>query len=199
MEVASINSFVRDPDRFYRWFTETGLGMLSAEPNPAHYALSAMEERGVLRAVVTQNIDGLHQKAGSRRVLELHGNSNTASCLNCGHQTEQAALLEGFAQDGQAPRCQCGGLIKPDVVLFGEMLPQDVLRDAQEEIALCDLLIVAGSSLTVSPAAQLPWLTIQAGTPLIICNLGETWADRFAQVILRQDVAVSLPSLLEGW
>lgn len=199
MEVASIHSFVRDPHRFFEWFTEMGDQMMSAEPNPAHYALAELEERGILRAVVTQNIDGLHQKAGSRCVLELHGNSKTATCLSCGRQTEGATLLRDFCESGQVPHCSCGGLIKPDVVLFGEMLPPKVLEKAQEEIVRCDLLLVVGSSLTVSPAAQLPWLAIHAGAALIVCNLGETWADEYAEVVLRQDVAVSLPALLEDW
>jgi len=197
-EVASINSFLRDPAPFYDWFGAAAGQMFAAEPNPAHRALAEMEERGILRAVVTQNIDGLHQKAGSGYVLELHGSYRTATCLRCGATTDGRALLEGFLQDHQVPRCSCGGLIKPDVVLYGEMLPLAVLQKAEEEIATCDLLLVVGSSLVVSPAAQLPWLAIRSRTPLILCNLQATWADSYAQAVLREDVAKSLPALLGG-
>jgi NAD-dependent deacetylase len=199
MQVASIQAFIQAPHRFYEWYIETAVGMTQAEPNPAHFALAQMEERGVLQTVVTQNIDGLHQRAGSQRVLELHGSNETASCLDCGEVVDGKALLQRYAADRQVPHCECGGLMKPDVVLFGEMLPADVLRRAQIEIAQCDLLIIAGSSLTVAPASQLPWLAIQSGAPLIICNLSSTWADPYAEVILREDVAKSLPALLEGW
>jgi NAD-dependent deacetylase len=199
MQVASIHAFIQNPHRFYEWYINTAIDMVQAEPNPAHFALAQMEKRGVLRAVVTQNIDGLHQRAGSAQVLELHGSNETASCLDCGKVLDGKALLERYTADRQVPYCECGGLMKPDVVLFGEMLPSDVLQRAQIEIAECDLLIIAGSSLTVAPASQLPWLAIQGGASLIICNLSPTWADPYAEVILREDVAKSLPALLEGW
>lgn len=195
--VASIQGFRRDPTAFYNWFGDTARQIYAAVPNPAHRALAEMEARGILRAVVTQNIDGLHHRAGSRRILELHGHMLTASCLQCGHQVEAPPLLERYAREGLVPRCaQCGGLIKPDVVLFGEMLPSDVLAEAHQEIARCDLLLVVGSSLTVAPAADLPWLAVQARTPIIICNRERTWADRYTDLILRADVAQSLPALL---
>ncbi len=196
-EVASINAFLRHPERFYRWFAASWQEIVSACPNPAHEALAEMERRGILRAVVTQNIDGLHQKAGSREVLELHGNARQAICLRCGVQQRTEGVLERFVRTGEAPRCSCGGLIKPDVVLFGEMLPADVLRRAQAEIAHCDLLLVIGSSLVVMPAADLPWLAIHSGAPVIVCNREETWVDRFARAVLREDVALSVPALLQ--
>lgn len=197
-EVASMASFLRDPARFYAWFLDSARRMATAKPNPAHHALAELEARGTLRAVVTQNIDGLHQMAGSRRVLELHGNCRTASCVRCGQRGDGTALLEQYGRDGQVPRCSCGGVFKPDVVLFGEMLPYEVLMEAREEAARCDLFLVVGSSLVVAPAADLPWLAVQRGTPLIVCNRDETWADRHAAAILRDDVARSLPALLEA-
>lgn len=198
--VASLQGFLHEPANFYHWFAQTALDMAAAEPNPAHRALAELEERGVLRAVVTQNIDGLHQEAGSRYVLELHGSSDTATCLDCGRQVDGPKLIRQFLQTHQVPHCEiCGGLLKPDVVLFGETLPLDVLQKAQQEIAQCDLLLVVASSLAVAPASQLPWLAIQRGTPLIICNLGTTWADPHADVVIQQDIAKSLPALLEGW
>ncbi len=199
MAVASLQAFVRAPQTFYDWYVDTALQMASARPNPAHQALAELERRGLLRAVVTQNIDGLHQRAGSNRVLELHGNDRTARCLRCNRTTNGHALLERYAADRRVPHCDCGGVFKPDVVLFGEMLPAETLHQAQQEIASCDLLLVVGSSLTVAPAAQLPWLAIEAGAPLLVCNLSPTWADRHAQVVLREDVARCLPALLEGW
>jgi NAD-dependent deacetylase len=199
MQVASIQAFRRDPAAFYRWYGASARQMFAAQPNPAHQALAELERRGTLQAVVTQNIDRLHQKAGSRRVLELHGNCQTAHCLRCGAGSEAYPLLERFLETGEVPHCSCGGLIKPDVVLFGEMLPPDVLEEARQEIARCDLLLVVGSSLVVMPAAELPWLAVQARAPLILCNREATWADPYAAVILRDDVARSLPALLEGW
>ncbi|MBN1483129.1 MAG: NAD-dependent deacylase [Chloroflexia bacterium] len=197
-EVASLRSFQRDPLKFYEWFSETAGTMLQAEPNPAHYALSELEDKGILRTVVTQNIDGLHQKAGSSRVLELHGNADTGSCLQCGRQVAGPALLEHYRRHKEALHCDCGGLFKLDVIFFGEQLPLDVLREAQKEIAQCDLLLVVASSLVVAPASQLPWLAIQSGVPLIVCNLGRTWADAYAQVVIQEDIAVSLPALAAG-
>lgn len=197
-EVASIRAFLEHPERFYAWFAESWDEMSEAEPNPAHRALAEMERRGILRAVVTQNIDGLHQKAGSREVLELHGNARHALCMKCGAQQETAEVLARFRHTREAPRCVCGGLIKPAVVLFGERLPAEVLRRAQAEIAGCDLLLIIGSSLVVTPAADLPWLAIRGGAPLIVCNREETWADRFAQVVLREDVAQTVPALLQA-
>lgn len=196
VRVASIQEFKRDPRVFYDWFMGTARQMSAAEPNPAHLALAALEEQGILCAVVTQNVDGLHHRAGSRRVLELHGHTRTASCIQCHHQVEAQPLLDAYAQEGTVPRCTCcAGAMKPDVILYGETLPSAVLMEAREEIARCDLLLVVGSSLTVVPAADLPWLAIQAHVPLIICNRESTWADPYAAFVFRQDVAESLPGL----
>lgn len=202
MEVASIDGFRRDPSRFYRWFSGAALDIARAQPNPAHHALAELEHRGVLRAVVTQNIDRLHQRAGSQHVIELHGALGTATCLRCGARREAAPLLDRFVEVSEVPHCSCGGVFKPDVVFFGEMLPLEALRRSQEEIASCDLLLVVGSSLTVAPASQLPWLAVGNATPIIVCNLTETWADAYAAhagAVLREDVALSLPGLLQGW
>ncbi len=196
-EAASIRGFMRDPAVFYNWFVESAAAMATAQPNPAHHALADLEERRMLRAVVTQNIDGLHHRAGSRRVLELHGNARSASCIRCRRQFDTAALLQRFQDTGQVPRCPtCSAPIKPDVVFFGEMLPLDVLQDAQEEVSRCDLLLVVGTSLVVSPAADLPWLAVQRRTPIIVCNREGTWVDRYAAAVLAEDVAVSLPELV---
>ncbi len=195
---ATIQHFLRNPVSFYSWwFSETTAQIFDAEPNPAHFALAELEGKGILRSVVTQNIDGLHQKAGARHVLELHGNCHTATCLSCAKSYQGQVLLERRSPDDPVPYCDCGGLIKPDVVMFGEMLPFDVLQAAQEECSRCDLLLVVGSSLTVTPAADLPWLALQGRAVLVICNIGETWADRYAEVLIQEDVAVSLPAVLE--
>jgi NAD-dependent deacetylase len=195
--VASIQSFMRDPTVFYDWFGSTAEAMYAAEPNSAHLALAELEKQGLLRAVVTQNIDGLHRKAGSQRVLEVHGNTRTASCTRCSKQVEAQPLLARYLQAGTIPLCpQCGGAIKPDVVLFGESLPLEVLIEAREEIAHCDLLLIIGSSLTVVPAADLPWLAIRSNAPVIICNRDPTWADAYATFVFRADVAQSVPALV---
>jgi NAD-dependent deacetylase len=197
--VASIQGFMRDPSAFFEWFCGTALQMYAAEPNAAHHALAELERRGTLRAVATQNIDGLHHKAGSRRVLELHGSPRTATCTRCHDQVETQPLLEQFTRDHQVPRCtRCGGVLKPNVVFFGEMLPGDVLVEARQEIAICDLLLVVGTSLTVSPAAELPWQAVQSRTPIVLCNREGTWADPYAAFVFREDVAQSVPALLGG-
>ena len=200
LRVAEIHSFLRDPVPFYEWFGPTAGEMYAAEPNPAHHALAELEQRSFLRAVVTQNIDGLHQRAGSQRVLELHGSPHTATCPRCRTRAPFQPLLEQYLANRQPPRCeQCGGVMKPDVVFFGEMLPQETFLEAREEVARCDLLLVVGSSLTVAPASELPCLALQSRAAIVVCNIGETWVDPYARFVFRDDVAHSLPALLLGW
>ena len=194
--VASLVGFRRNPRAFSAWLRPLVQRIVSAEPNAAHCALAALERAGLLRAIITQNIDGLHQKAGSQRVLELHGHLREASCLRCGYQTPTAGLIEAFLSSGRPPGCpHCGGALKPAVVLFGEMLPVDVLHEAEEEVAACDLMLVAGSSLSVAPASLLPQWAVDHGSQLIIINRTPTDLDPLAEVVLRDDVAEVLPAV----
>ncbi|MDY3051656.1 MAG: NAD-dependent protein deacylase [Ndongobacter sp.] len=162
-----------------------------AEPNGAHLALAALERRGTLRAVITQNIDGLHQKAGSRRVFELHGNLTDYYCTRCG----TSVASERFFDATGVFRCpECGGTVRPDVVLYGEPLNGSVLEQAVEAIREADTFIVGGSSLVVYPAAGL--LNYYRGNRLILINESVTPADRRADIVLHGDISAILPQLV---
>ncbi len=198
MEVATIMAFKQFPERFYNWIRPLLRQILDAHPNPAHIALAHLEQYGPLRAVITQNIDMLHAKAGSRNICELHGHLRLMSCLQCMAQFEAERFLPVVMEQAQVPRCpSCGGLLKPDVVLFGELLPMEELMRAEQHVRACDLMLVAGSSLEVSPAGDLPWKAKQGGASLIIVNLSETHLDYLADVVIRGDVAEMLPRLAE--
>lgn len=198
MEVASIYGFRRNPQAFYDWIRPLAKQTMEAQPNPAHYALAELERMGVIKAVITQNIDELHHRAGSQRVLELHGSVRTATCTRCHQQVPTGEMWRAFVASGELPRCpSCGGLLKPDIVLFGEMLPVDVLLEAQEEAERCDVMLVAGSSLEVYPAAELPSRAVRHGAQLIIVNYGATHMDAQASVVIHEDVAVALPQIAQ--
>ena len=196
MEVASLRAFRASPQRFYDWFRPLLGRLLAAQPNPAHLALAALERAGALKALITQNIDGLHQRAGSREVYELHGHLRSATCLDCERQAPTGPLLERV-RHGEIPRCNCGGLFKPDVVLFDEMLPRGLFWMAQAAVETCDALIVAGTSLEVAPVGDLPLAALRHGARIIIVNQSETYLDERADVVLREDVAEALPAIVD--
>lgn len=196
-EVASLRAFRRDPDGFYRWLSGLLDPMLAARPNPAHLALAALEAAGRVRGVITQNIDGLHQRAGSRRVFELHGNLRGATCVECDRQVPAAPLLP-VVRRGCAPRCACGGAFKPDVVLFDELLPQGLFWLAQKALEECDLLLVAGTSLEVAPACDLPLLAVKRGVPIVVVNLEPTYLDAHAAAVIHADVVNAIPAIVEA-
>jgi NAD-dependent deacetylase len=196
-EVASLDAFRRNPARFYQWISPLVGTIEQAKPNPAHYALAQLEQAGRLQAVVTQNIDGLHQRAGSKEVFELHGHLRSATCLECGRQVPSTTILRD-AQRGRIPLCSCGGAFKPDVVLFNELLPQGLFWLAQRAIEHCDLLIVAGTSLEVFPVSEMPALAKRHGARLILVNLDETYIDTRADVLFHEDVAIVLPMIVEA-
>jgi NAD-dependent deacetylase len=195
--VASANGFRRRPEAFYEWLRPLARKIHEAEPNPAHLALAELERRGIVQVVITQNIDLLHSRAGSRVVHEVHGSIRRAICLKC-HATYPAdGFIEAFVERGELPRCPAdGAILKPDVVLFGEMLPLDVYEAAVGAIRRCDVLLVAGSSLLVSPVADYPREAVAHGARLIIVNREKTYADRFADVVIHDDVATVLPQLV---
>jgi NAD-dependent deacetylase len=196
MEVASIYGFQRDPKAFYAWIRPLVKQMMEAQPNPAHYALAELEEMGVLKAVITQNIDELHHRAGSEHVLELHGSVRTATCAECRERLPTGEMWPAFVASAQLPHCpHCGGLLKPDVVLFGELLPVHILTEAQQESERCDVMWVAGSSLEVYPAADLPLRAVQAGAQALIVNYEPTYMDARAAVVIHDDVAVIVPQI----
>ena len=197
MQVASLRGFREDPQAFYDWIRPLARLMMNAAPNPAHLALAELEARGHLHAVITQNIDLLHRRAGSITVLEVHGHIRQATCLRCYQAQPAEPHLTRFVEDGCLPRCpNCGGVLKPDVVLFGEELPAVVLAEAQRLARRCDLMIVAGLSLEVWPASDLPALARAAGARLAIVNLEPTPLDGEADIVIRADVAEVLPAIL---
>ncbi|NLE75757.1 MAG: NAD-dependent deacylase [Chloroflexi bacterium] len=196
MEVASIWSFRRRPERFFAWLGPLAQALLHARPNPAHLALAQLEASGYLRAVITQNIDSLHQAAGSRRVIELHGHVRTATCTRCYTIHQVDPYLRSCTLEGRVPRCSCGGVLKPDVILMGEDLPHETFQAALEEVRACDVLLVAGTSLEVAPAAELPFVAQRRGAVVIVVNREPTPMDGHATVVLRGDVAWAVPAVV---
>lgn len=198
MRVGSLRGFCADPQAFYDWIRPLARMMLQAVPNPAHLALADLEGRDYLQAVITQNIDLLHSRAGSKKVLEIHGQIREATCLRC-YQVQPAwPIMARFVEDGRTPRCPrqaCGGVLKPNVILYGEQLPAAVLVEAQRLARRCDLMIVAGSSLDVAPAGDLPVLALAAGARLLILNREPTPLDGEADVVIHADVAEALPAV----
>ncbi|HNT06630.1 MAG TPA: NAD-dependent deacylase [Anaerolineae bacterium] len=196
MVVASLDGFRRNPKAFYDWIRPLAQKMAAAAPNPAHLALAELERMGIVKAVITQNIDQLHQRAGSTRVYELHGNVRGVTCTKCGASSPPDEAWRQVLAEGRVPLCSiCGGVLKPDVVLFGELLPVQVLLEAQREVDRCDVLLVAGSSLEVYPAAELPARALRNGAAIIVVNYEPTHIDSQARVVLHQDVALALPGI----
>jgi len=199
MEVASLHAFRRHPEAFYDWIRPLARTLVEAEPNPGHLALARLEAAGYLEAVITQNIDNLHQEAGSSEVLEVHGHLRSATCMECYRVESANGLIHEFLASGQLPRCpDCGGMMKPDVVLFGEQLPIEVVNAAMAHVDSADLMLIAGSSLEVVPVSQLPLRIHRQGGRLIIVNEMTTYVDDVAEVVIHDDVAQVLPRIAES-
>jgi NAD-dependent protein deacetylase/lipoamidase len=198
MEVAHIDVFRRDPKRFWNYYRPR-FGMLEdKQPNPAHEALAELEAKGMLEAVITQNIDRLHRRAGSQRVVEVHGTIETGSCLECSTTYPLEEVKTLFDADGVARCGSCDGPVKPDVVLFGEMLPERAMEEAHALASRADLLLCVGSSLEVYPVASLPAVTAGAGGSLAIITKGPTPYDSDATIRLDGDVVDELRALLDA-
>ncbi len=182
-EYGSLDAFRADPEKVWRFYAPRFSMLSEAEPNAAHVAIAELERRGLVEAVITQNIDLLHERAGSRDVIEVHGSIRTSSCPGCGSVHELAVVLAHIEAGGGAPRCPaCGGVLKPDVVFFGELLPRAAIDRAYELAAGARLMLVAGSALEVHPVAGLPLETLRAGGRLAIVNRGPTALDGRATV-----------------
>lgn len=196
LEVATIYAFRRQPQRFYDWIHPLAKCTLEAEPNEAHLALTALEKYGPLKSIITQNIDMLHSKAGSQTVHEVHGHLREVTCLHCYRVFKGQPFLLTFIDNRLTPHCpECNGVLKPNVILFGEQLPVRVLNQARKEARLCDVMLIAGSSLEVAPAGDLPLLARSTGARLIIVNYSETHLDHLADVVIHADVVEILPQL----
>ena len=200
-DIFDIEAFLKNPERFYSFSREGLISMLDAEPNQVHYLLAKLEDRGLIKGVITQNIDGLHTKAGSKNVVEIHGSVRTWSCLKCGKSYEmmnnenKTYLLEHDF------RCSCGGLTKPDITFFGEMLPLQEFSKAQRWAEKSDVFITMGTSLAVYPAAQLPIYALRNNAKLFIINKGETELDKYAMIKIEAELSEFcnyLEKLIEG-
>ena len=197
MEVAHIDAWRRDPERFWRFYGSRFQTLEGKRPNGAHAALAELERRGRLDAVITQNIDMLHRKAGTEALVEVHGTIEHSSCLACGGRHPLAETRRRLAADPRGvPRCDCGEALKPDVVLFGEWLPEDALERAFALAGGADVLLCIGTSLEVHPIAQLPGITHANGGRVALVTLGPTPWDGRADVRLGGDVVQELEALL---
>ena len=196
LEVASLRTFRTAPERFFHWFRPLASQMVYANANPAHLALAKLEHAGYLKTIITQNIDGLHQKAGSICVVETHGTMSTLTCTSCYQKHDAELYLKSYIDEGRIPQCSgCKGILKPNVILFGEQLPHSPWVQAQRTARQCDLMLVAGSSLEVLPVAGLPMQALDRGAHLIVVNNTPTYVNVRADVVILEDVASVLPEI----
>lgn len=194
--MASASALRQDPVAFYAFYRTRLAGLGGAAPNPAHRAIARLEALGVVRMVITQNVDGLHQQAGSRDVVEVHGNLREARCAGCGRLSPIAQMAAAL-DSGGLPRCgRCGELLRPNVVLFEELLPQDAYARAEAACRTCEALLVVGSSLEVYPVASLPDVAVRHGARLLIVNREPTPYDAEADVVLQGSAGTVLPQVL---
>jgi NAD-dependent deacetylase len=203
MEVAHIDAWRRDPDRFWRFYGARFASLVDKRPNLAHEVVADLERRGLVRGVITQNIDRLHRAAGSERLLEIHGSIESSVCPQCRGRTGIEQVVALLASGDGAPECPaCIAPLKPDVVLFGELLPPAAMAEAERLVSEADLIVCIGSSLTVHPAAGLPQLTLDAGGALAIVTESVTPLDDRAAVKLTGDVVAELEAVrraLDRW
>lgn len=192
MKLATIDAFYEDPKTVWEWYEERRRTILAAEPNPGHVAMAELERHADV-CILTQNIDGLHQRAGSTRVLELHGSIVRVRCVSCGDCRERT---DEFAS--VPPACgRCGdGMLRPDVVWFGEPLPQDVWGEAIRQAGSCDVMVIAGTSLEVSPANTLPYHARQGGAATIEVNPAETCMSSYMDHAVRGTCAGVIPEMV---
>lgn len=192
-QYATMHAFIDNPDKVWDMWYELADNLKNVQPNPAHYALAELEELGHIKAVITQNIDALHAHAGSKTVIEYHGNADQIVCPACSRR--RAMDMSHRAQG--APRCECGGYMKPDVVLFGEVIPEYALRTSEMLARGCDVLIVVGTSAQVYPAASLPYIAKESGATVIECNTEETaFTQTVTDIFLKGPAGKTLPELV---
>jgi NAD-dependent deacetylase len=197
LEVASLDAFRADPEKVWSFYAPRLSKLTEAEPNDAHRALADLERRGYVRAIVTQNIDLLHERAGSAQVVEVHGSIRTSSCPTCGASYPLAEVLE-LLDGASAPACPaCGAIVKPDVVFFGELLPAAAIERAFELAREAQLMVVVGSTLEVQPVASLPLETLAGGGAIAIVNRGPTALDDLAAVRVDGGAGETLSAVAE--
>ena len=191
MVYASIETFREDPSKYWTIRGEFIRNYDTYQPNKAHVALAELEKMGIVRHVITQNIDGLHRKAGSQNVTEIHGSLRETYCLQCGQE-----FLAPVVPDGMPPYCDCGGVLKPNTVLFGEQLPAGALETAYQESAACKLMLVIGTSAVVQPAASLPALAQQKGAKIVEVNIERAFPS--ADIVVEEKAGAGLSAILEA-
>jgi NAD-dependent deacetylase len=193
-EYATIDAYYGNPEKVWRFWRELAVTLIDCGPNPAHYALAELERLGLLQAVVTQNVDNLHEAAGSKNVIEYHGNARWLVCPRCRHRDP----LDLTQHQDSPPYCFCGSLMKPDVVMFGEVIPSQALVDAARLAETCKAMIVVGTSAQVYPAARLPILANQNGAFIIEANIEETdFTTTITHAFLKGPAGTTLPKLVE--
>ena len=190
MKLATIDAFYEDPKTVWEWYEERRRAILAAEPNQGHVAIAELERHADV-CVLTQNIDGLHQRAGSSRVLELHGSIVRVRCVSCGNSGERTDEFVNIP-----PTCGCGGMLRPDVVWFGEPLPQDVWSEAMRHAGKCDVMVIAGTSLEVSPANTLPYHARRGGAAIIEVNPTDTCMSSYMDHAIRGTCAGVIPEMV---
>jgi len=186
-DIFELRSFMKDPARYYKVARERIHTMEDAKPNATHFLLAKLQKMGLIKTIITQNIDGLQQKAGAEEVVELHGTASLFDCMKCEKEFSRTEL-ELILQRTDIPRCSCGGLIKPRIVFFGERLPEDAIGKAEEAAQDCDLFLALGSSLMVYPAAQFPVIAKSSGAKVAIMNNKETGLDYLADHLFRVEL-----------
>jgi NAD-dependent deacetylase len=196
---ANINFFLQDSTYYWNYFKDERYQTIkNAKPNKAHYAVSNLEKQGKICRVITQNIDGLHQLAGSSDVIELHGNTRIISCLKCKKQYSMEEIYKMLTKK-LPPNCSCGGHLKPNTILFGESLPIHALLEAEKASRKCDLFLVLGSSLVVYPAAQLPAIAKENNSKLVIINIDQTPLDNIADLVIHDNASKVLSKIIKKY
>ncbi len=195
-ELANFDAFMRNPELVWEWYTYRKELISEVQPNPGHFVLVKLEEICPDFTLITQNVDGLHRRAGSQNILELHGNILRSQCVECSEKSDTAEMRK----KGELPRCRCGALMRPDVVWFGEMLPQEVLDRAFEAARECDLFFSIGTSAVVQPAASLPMVAKEAGAFVVEINPEQTVISESVDESIQGMSGEVLPKLLkEAW
>jgi NAD-dependent deacetylase len=199
MWVASYTAFRHRPQDFFDWLQPLARLAYYAQPNPAHYGLVQMEKSNLLKAVITQNIDDLHHKAGSENIIEIHGSMRLLECPQCQTQYQLSEFVESFIERAEPPRCRvCASFLKPGITLYEEMLPAEAWNNAQWHSENCDVMLVIGSSLETIPAGHLPVFAIENNAHLIINTFSETPLDLEADLVFRQDVVEFVTELVKN-
>jgi len=197
-EFVSIHSYVSDTKKNLDFMLEMGLNIFKARPNKGHKMLTKLQKLGKLKGILTQNIDGLHQKAHSKNIVELHGTAHEAICMGCNKIFPITTMINQVMKGENRPSCEvCNGLLKPNAIFFGEPLRSEILSQADDLINSCDLLIILGSSLLVYPVAFYPRKAISLGAKIAIINIQETDVDSFAEVVIHEKIGDVFPLIVE--